>query len=451
MPRRIEPRLIIREALLRYERWLGRSNDTEIARKAGLPRSTYGDFKSTAPQQSPQLRQLIALQHVLREPIAHFFDHAENPLLYRHEGIAWRIELKAAGRQEHAVRLAALGAALGESPGGIAARIRTAFGERGSEGRVLDADEIAHMARGGLALGMVVPELSETGVEIERAALSEELSGALSKITPGKITLSARVVANVAHADFGPDPVAPWLIARAAHELVRSFLAGKAGCTIGIAGGYHLDAFVRSAGPASSPFPASLRGRASYVLVPLTLEPLHDHRYTLADPLVGELFARGNALLGPRRLKAPSFLSFGHIREGDVAMSPDAVTFIRRHYADLDVAVFGCGDGSDAGWIQHAAVSLGSRPQPMQAVTDVCLNVLDANAQPIPLNVRGVESEYLGVALRHIEPVARNGLALLLTSGASKGLPLTLVVRAGCANAVICDEAAAKTALRVLA
>jgi len=41
-------------------------------------------------------------------------------------------------------------------------------------------------------------------------------------------------------------------------------------------------------------------------------------------------------------------------------------------------------------------------------------------------------------------------LALLLTSGASKGLPLTLVVRAGCANAVVCDEAAARAALEAL-
>ena len=43
------------------------------------------------------------------------------------------------------------------------------------------------------------------------------------------------------------------------------------------------------------------------------------------------------------------------------------------------------------------------------------------------------------------------GLALLLTSGRSKGLPITLVVRAGCANAIICDQAAARAALEILA
>ena len=55
------------------------------------------------------------------------------------------------------------------------------------------------------------------------------------------------------------------------------------------------------------------------------------------------------------------------------------------------------------------------------------------------------------MALRHIKAVAKKRLALLLTSGASKGLPLTLVVRAGCANAVVCDESAARAALEVLA
>jgi hypothetical protein len=41
-------------------------------------------------------------------------------------------------------------------------------------------------------------------------------------------------------------------------------------------------------------------------------------------------------------------------------------------------------------------------------------------------------------------------LGLLLTSGASKGSPLVAVVRAGCANAVVCDERAARAALERL-
>jgi DNA-binding transcriptional regulator LsrR (DeoR family) len=96
------------------------------------------------------------------------------------------------------------------------------------------------------------------------------------------------------------------------------------------------------------------------------------------------------------------------------------------------------------------AVTLGLTLE-RQPVTHLCLNMLDAEARPIPLNFGGVASEYVGVALRHIVPVAQKGLALLLTSGESKGVPLTLVVRAGCANAVICDEAAARAALEVLA
>jgi DNA-binding transcriptional regulator LsrR (DeoR family) len=139
----------------------------------------------------------------------------------------------------------------------------------------------------------------------------------------------------------------------------------------------------------------------------------------------------------------------GYGSASGVELGQEAITLVQSRYQRLDVAVFGCGDAGDAGWISHAALHLGLRLD-RPPVTDVCLNMLDTNAEPIPLVIRGAESEYLGVALRHIRQVARNRLALLLTSGVSKGLPLTLVVRAGCANAVVCDEAAARAALEVL-
>ena len=442
-------KLTIREALNRFQGWKGAPTDTKVADSAGMQRPTYSEQKGRNPRQSLSLRDMAGLEEYYEEPLAAFLDRESNPLLRWHEGIAWRLESRVAGVREHAVRLAALGAVLGHKPSEIAQRIHTAFTSEDNAARAPDADEVAHMAHGGLALGLVVPELSEHAGEIERPELSKSLADALGRLSTRGVAPEVRVVANVAHPGFGRDLVAPFLIARAAHQLVRSFLEVGKGRTIGIAGGQHLDAFVRSTGPASSPFPSTPRGESSYTLVPLTLEPLYDHKHALADALVGELYARGNALLGPRRLTAPSFVPFGYICEGDVEQSNEAITLARSHYPELDVAVFGCGDDGDAGWIRHAAVTLGLRLD-RQPVTDVCLNMLDAEAKPIPLVIRGAESEYLGVALRHIEPVARSRLALLLTSGASKGLPLTLVVRAGCANALVCDEAAARAALEVL-
>ena len=41
-------------------------------------------------------------------------------------------------------------------------------------------------------------------------------------------------------------------------------------------------------------------------------------------------------------------------------------------------------------------------------------------------------------------------LALLLTSGPSKGQPIVVASRAGCADTVVCDVAAAHAALQIL-
>jgi hypothetical protein len=76
----------------------------------------------------------------------------------------------------------------------------------------------------------------------------------------------------------------------------------------------------------------------------------------------------------------------------------------------------------------------------------------DATEVPLP-DEAGRRREYLGVSLKDIAVVAggRDKLALLLTSGASKGGPLAVIARAGYANSIVCDQAAAKAALEELA
>jgi hypothetical protein len=83
--------------------------------------------------------------------------------------------------------------------------------------------------------------------------------------------------------------------------------------------------------------------------------------------------------------------------------------------------------------------------------TDVCLNMLTRKAEEVELPGKKI-TEFVGASLNHVKRVAQDPhrLALLLTSGAHKGLPLTIVARAGCASAIVCDQAAAHAALREL-
>jgi hypothetical protein len=117
----------------------------------------------------------------------------------------------------------------------------------------------------------------------------------------------------------------------------------------------------------------------------------------------------------------------------------------------LDVVIYGCGDKDDDGWIHATLQKLGLEPQPTPE-TDVCLNMLSEKGAAVPLPSEAGQREFLGVNLRDIRNIAgsRSKLALLLTSGRGKGLPLVLVARAHCTNAIVCDQAAARAALEVL-
>ena len=53
-------------------------------------------------------------------------------------------------------------------------------------------------------------------------------------------------------------------------------------------------------------------------------------------------------------------------------------------YLDLDVAIYGCGDGVDDGWLSEVMRHVNVDPRSTPA-TDVCLNLLTADGQPIPL------------------------------------------------------------------
>ena len=76
------------------------------------------------------------------------------------------------------------------------------------------------------------------------------------------------------------------------------------------------------------------------------------------------------------------------------------------------------------------------------------LNLLTAEGEPIELP-ESLRPAFMGADLRHLRGLASEDgkLALLLTSGASKGRPLAVVARAGYANAIVCDQAAARAAL----
>jgi hypothetical protein len=208
---------------------------------------------------------------------------------------------------------------------------------------------------------------------------------------------------------------------------------------------------VRTIGTSSSPFPDLVGSDRRFHVVPLTLEPFHDHRLLLADALVGELQGRVANLLGPARVEAPTFKPFGVLRNRKkVKMFPGWWDGVRREYGGLNVAVFGCGAWEKDGWTSKLLRDLSWQFETPPA-TDVCLNMLTSDAEPLKLPGKAI-TEFVGVSLADVQRVAQDphGLALLLTSGTHKGLPLTIVSRVGCASAIVCDEAAARAALREL-
>jgi DNA-binding transcriptional regulator LsrR (DeoR family) len=301
-------------------------------------------------------------------------------------------------------------------------------------------------------MGVITPRLSSDRSEILDLSLGEDLAQAIAAQTQLSHPITVRVVRNFGHPDFESDPIAPVFVAYVAHRLVAQVLEQNLYArTIGIAGGNHVATFVRLIGFQSSPFPAG--GDRPFKLLPLTLEPLHDHRLELADALVGEARGRAAPLLGDERIEALSFKPTGYVVEDKVVrtLDPESVLLMRENYHNMDVAIYGCGDGSDRNWLKSMGLILGLEPMP-EVKTDVCLHMLSETGAPITLTEGSRRRDFPGVSLEQIRAVAarRGKLALLLVSGASKGLPIAIVARAGYCNAIVCDQAAARAALQAL-
>jgi hypothetical protein len=416
------------------------ATEAKTAFRIGMHPSTFNDVKNG--KSLPTHQQVVLMCRYFNVPFWTFYPKEHDLFLQEHDGLRWRSRVGLAPRDLHiqAVTEAVL---RGRSP--------TQVGELVPPLQ-RDQDEVAQLiatARAGLGRSLIELVFSRDAGEVQEPELAAALSHALTAIAGAGRQIVAHVVRDVAHPEFKRDPIVPFLVARVAHQVVARFLAENHGAsTIGIAGGIHLATFVRTIGPESGPFPDG--SDRQFVLVPLTLENFHDHRFELADSLVGELHTRAIMQLVPTR--ALSFKLFGYL-EGNVVGSLEtaSVFTVRTFYRDLDVAIFGCGDRSDDGWIEWTLKLQESDEEP---ATDVCLNMISEDGTPIALpSSGGVRRMNLGVSIGDIRTVAgrRNKLALLLASGESKGLPITLVVRARCANAVICDESAARAALRVLA
>ena len=466
MPGSQVSKVSIREPLLRLEaQQRGREKfplDKDIAEAAEIAASTYSSFKAEQDEKrhTATLAQIVALARYFRVPVETFFE--ENPGLFLHErhGVRWKLRGEVSGTREQALRLAAIGVLLGEPREEISRWIRRLRESADFTTAPLDDHDLRWMTRGALGLGLVEFVLSESQDEIRDDDLASELSKAL-EATPEAEEWQDRmpeiaVVRNLASETLKLDPISPFLIARVAHRMVADFLRHHpAAFTLGIAGGFHVGTFVRTIGAVSSPFPDTPGSDKRFTIVPLTLEPMFEHRFILADALAGEMVGRAAQLLGPRRVDAPSFKPFGYMVDREInPLVTDSVIRVRQHYSDLSVAIFGCGDKKDDGWISHMLSILGLTPEPPHTPeTDVCLNMLSGNTKHTPLPDEGKSRRrFLGVGLQDLTRLTANPdkLALLLASGEQKGLPLSLVLRAGCASAVVCDQLAATAAIEAL-
>ena len=452
----------IREPLVRLEQQRrGREKsplDKDIAEAAEIAASTYSSFKAEKDEKrhTATLAQIVALARYFRVPVETFFE--ENPDLFLHErhGVRWKLRGEVSGTREQALRLAAIGVLFGEPIDEIAEWIRRLRESAGLTAAPLDDHELRWMTRGALGLGLVEFILSESQDEIRDDDLASQLCAALEAEERQLPMPQVAVVRNLASENFTLDPIAPFLIARVAHRMVADFLRQHpAAFTLGIAGGFHVGTFVRTIGAVSSPFPDTPGSDKRFTIVPLTLEPMFEHRFILADALAGEMVGRAAQLLGPRRVDAPSFKPFGYMVDREITpLVTDSVIRVRQHYSDLSVAVFGCGDKNDDGWISYMLSYLALTPEPPHTPeTDVCLNMLSASAKHTPLPDEGKsQRRFLGVELQELKRLTANPdrLSLLLASGEQKGLPLSIVLRAGCASAVVCDQLAARAAIEAL-
>src|SRR5262249_7750347 len=340
-----EARHNIGPILQRLERECRREpTDKNTASAIGMRAGTYCELKNG--RRSPTFEQLALLCRYFDVPLYTFFPAELKLFLRERDGLRWEVRTGLERARERTIRDATDLALRGESHQTIADRLAGANVPRRAE------STITMMVRAGLGLGLVRLVLSADAAEILDVELAGKLAEALAPVAPPGRTVAVRVVRNFAHADFRPDPLIPFLIARIAHGVVAGFLEEHPETyAIGIAGGVHVATFVRTIGSDSSPFPEG--GDRRFHLVPLTLEPFHDHRFELADALGGEFQARAAMLLGPARVRTPSFKPFGYLEDRRIdVLETHSILMVREHYLTLDVAIFGCGDGSDDGWIE---------------------------------------------------------------------------------------------------
>jgi DNA-binding transcriptional regulator LsrR (DeoR family) len=164
----------------------------------------------------------------------------------------------------------------------------------------------------------------------------------------------------------------------------------------------------------------------------------------LATDLVAEMQYRAGSFLNPQLIDAPTQRT-RYQKPGEVVSNlPPA--------GSTSLAVFGCGDREDQGWLRHLLEFL-KLDHDHAPVTDVGLNLLSADGEEVPIpDVDGQAVQY-GVDMTEIRGLAqgRGKLAMLVTSGPSKGIPIVAIVRAGAANSILCDQKAARAVLAELA
>ncbi len=429
--------------------------DKEIAQRIGVHESTYTRLKKG--QLGATLRVLFKIACFYRVGFEYLLRERQDLIVERNGPIGWRISHELVRPDQHRQRAVAIGVLRGETRAEIAeelARSRRADGTEPTDSEVARAHrEVGWLTRGAISLGFVDLILPEIASECGDEDLARELEDALASVAPAGHRIDATVVPNVAGPDFERDPIAPYVVARVAHERVRGFLARYPyTMNIGIAGGMHLGAFVQTIGPRSSPLLDPTQTDRPFTIVPLTMEPFYDPLQDLADGLVTELARRGAAMLGHRRIEALSFKPFGFLEDRVVGkLEKTSIELVRERYNRLDVAVFGCGSGPGDGWLDEMHRRLGLNGEG-RARTDVCLNLLDADGKPILMASGGRRREPLGVDLARIQYLAarEDRLALLLASGAAKGESLGILARAGAMNAVVCDAAAARACINAL-
>lgn len=447
-PPKVHPPQIVwlRNALIQGEDDLSLTQKT-FANTFDMKLSQYNTMRNRHVARA-SLELAVAIAHQLVYSLDEL-PNRDTPLYLHRDGpVAWRASRGPTTAMYQAMRIAAGGVLDGKSPDEIAHRLGVMRSGRGRPALEPGEGRLRELAAGALDAGVIELSLSDSATEMENRELAGELVDALRADGDGTSSPEVTVVRNVCHPDFEHDPIAPWLIARAAHTRVAHHLAaGRPAFRVGLAGGRHCATFVRAIGPSSSPFPDP-SGDKRLTFVPLTLEPFVNHKLELADAAVGQISETARYALGADRVEAPTLQSFGYLLDREVALEHDAITLVREHYNDLDVAIFGCGDLVHDGWLEQLLRRL-NFDLTTEPVTDVCLNLLGREGQAVPLPGG---RRFIGAGLPDIQRMVWNPrkLALLLTSGEAKGLPITVVARARAASGIICDEMAARSALAEL-